>query len=244
MADNFTFKNASGSTLTAKSKDVSGVHIPATYLVDTSGNVATDDAAAAGPLYPIAGVYQSTVDLVDNGDVGRVRMTRRRGLMTAADCFTLVLDASNPNPSGNDILVGTSAPVASDFQIRDTNTRYFYIPIAEGGWRSCVVGFRIKSVSSFDQNMNISIRIAMGGDYNWAPSPLLACTIPVGSASLVFDSASASSTIGENIITSSAVNGQLAHVPAMGVAPAIRADISFSTAPTTGEFILYVARST
>lgn len=52
---------------------------------DGSGNAATDDAAAAGPIYPAAGVYQATPDLVDSGDVGRVRMTAGRQVLVAGD---------------------------------------------------------------------------------------------------------------------------------------------------------------
>jgi len=55
------------------------------------GSGATDDAAAAGELYPIAGLYQATVDEVDDGDVGTVRMTHRRAMMTACPLYN-----SNP----------------------------------------------------------------------------------------------------------------------------------------------------
>lgn len=46
---------------------------------------ASDDAAAAGEIYPAAGLYQSTVDEVDAGDVGRLRMTARRAAIVAPD---------------------------------------------------------------------------------------------------------------------------------------------------------------
>lgn len=46
---------------------------------------ATDDAVAAGQIFPAAGLYQSTVDEVDAGDVGRLRMTARRAVHTAPD---------------------------------------------------------------------------------------------------------------------------------------------------------------
>lgn len=63
---------------------------------DTSGNVATDDAAAAGPLYTMAALYQATADLVDNGDVGRVRMTQRRGLVAVRDFQSYLYGDTDP----------------------------------------------------------------------------------------------------------------------------------------------------
>jgi hypothetical protein len=46
---------------------------------------ATDDAAAAGEIFPAAGLYQATVDEVDDGDVGRIRMTERRASIVCGD---------------------------------------------------------------------------------------------------------------------------------------------------------------
>lgn len=85
----FTYKDAGGVTRYADaggSGSSGDPDKPRIQLIDSSGNpVAADDAAAAGPIFPAAGVYQATVDEVDDGDVGRLRMTSRRVLVQGAD---------------------------------------------------------------------------------------------------------------------------------------------------------------
>jgi hypothetical protein len=48
------------------------------------GSGATDDAAAAGELYPLAGIYmaENSIDSIDDGDIGRARISQRRVLLT------------------------------------------------------------------------------------------------------------------------------------------------------------------
>lgn len=109
MANNFTFKDASGTTLTAKSTDASSVHIPANQVVDSSGNAPTDDGAATGPIYPVAGLYQAlaSVDEIDAGDVGRARVTARRAVVRAPD-FRAVASSVTTVASAGDMEVSTS----------------------------------------------------------------------------------------------------------------------------------------
>ena len=74
---------------------------------------ATDDAAAAGQIYVAGGVYQSTVDEVDNGDAGRVRISVQRAVINTPDYG--IVECYN---SG-----GTSG--ATDGDIRDVTARNF-----------------------------------------------------------------------------------------------------------------------
>lgn len=109
MANNFTFKDASGTTLTAKSTDASSVHIPANQVVDSSGNAPADDGAAAGPIYPVAGLYQAlgNVDEIDTGDLGRSRVTARRAVVRAPDFRSVSATSTNVSSAG-DMEVSTS----------------------------------------------------------------------------------------------------------------------------------------
>ncbi len=93
MADNHTFKDAAGTTQTALAKDTgSSILAQGVVLVDAGGVlVAADDAAAAGPLFPAAGLYQTTPDEVDDGDLGRLRMSARRASVTKPDSNSLVI---------------------------------------------------------------------------------------------------------------------------------------------------------
>jgi hypothetical protein len=106
MADNFTFKDASGTNRTARAKDNSSVHLPATVISDQLGNlIAADDAAAAGPIFPAAGVYQATADPIDSGDIGRLRMSERRILLVSNNDFVTYRASHTSVSSAGDIEV-------------------------------------------------------------------------------------------------------------------------------------------
>jgi len=99
MADNITITEGSGTTI--KTDEISGVNIQGIKVVlgansTDDGYVATgnpmpidtqavDDAAAAGEIFPVGGIYQATVGTIDDGDIGRIRATARRGLVTTPD---------------------------------------------------------------------------------------------------------------------------------------------------------------
>lgn len=77
-------------------------HKPGYVPVDTNGNVAIDDAAAAGPLFTMAGLYRgndwnhTSSDYLDNGDIGRLRASSHRALIVAKDVILVeVANAAN-----------------------------------------------------------------------------------------------------------------------------------------------------
>lgn len=74
----------------------------------TAQSGATDDAVAAGQIYPLAGIYQATPDEVDDGDLGRVRISKRRGLVTIPDTRAVVLNTTASASDYGDLTVGTT----------------------------------------------------------------------------------------------------------------------------------------
>jgi hypothetical protein len=104
--------------------------------------VLTDDAAytpATSKVSPAGATYQTTVDEVDGGDIGLLRMSIRRGLMQAADQRE-VLCASASAVFG-DVLLSSTAP-SSGFAAPTTGeftgawavaSKYLFIPMAD--WR-------------------------------------------------------------------------------------------------------------
>ena len=207
------------------------------------GSGATDDAAAAGELYPIAGLYQATVDEVDSGDVGRVRMSRRRALIHAPDHQYFALDSTTPVPSGSDI-VGLSGAtlVAGDFNIRDTDNHYFYIPMAERSWKN--LGVLLRSSSAFDQAA--TVRLIMGVAGSSVTYGLLGeLTMPASSIGVSFvPSGGLGASMGEIVGASTIVSGAVYAVPAFRdvSASGIFIRVSFAVAPTTGTLVLYISR--
>ncbi len=260
MADNVPITPGSGATVATD--EVGGIHYQivkvakggldsVTLISDTaplpvtprdaSGNVTTDDAPAAGPIYSIAGTYQASPDEIDSGDVGRVRVTRRRALITASDFKLIALTAANPNPSGNDITEAGGAPVAGDFRIRDTNPRYFNVPMVRRGWRHVTIGFY--TPTAFDQTMDLRIYGVPTGSWSNLWALLMRTSVNV-SVTFAIDSAFSDGAVGELVMGDPAYSGRVAHIPALRAYPSFTIRISFSVAPTVGEFQLYVTRST
>lgn len=103
----------------AVSLDGETVNVTGTTSITTG---ATDDAAAAGQIFPMAGVYQATADEVDDGDVGRVRMDKGRVLMTTGnyrhvDLSGLMSDRASFSYSYN--LYGYEYPGAKIIHVRN-----------------------------------------------------------------------------------------------------------------------------
>jgi hypothetical protein len=83
-------------------------YVKPAILVDDADNVipVVDDAAftaGSNGVIPVAGVYQSTVDEVNAGDAGAVRMTARRAQVSASDSYMVTLfdtggGTANPAP--------------------------------------------------------------------------------------------------------------------------------------------------
>lgn len=226
MADNFTFKDAGGSTRTAKAADNSGVHTPATYLADSAGaeitgigkngdaavtsntagtingflrglvawaytrmppglgaktkanslsvtlssdhdsvtvdTGASDDASAAGALFPLAGYRKDADDEVDDGDLGRVRMTARRALLQQPDTRQNHASGSDVSSAG-DIEASTSqtsgyaAITTSDLNIRDTSNHYYRIPM--NNWKSASINI----FNSLGQLIDVEVQLWVTG---------------------------------------------------------------------------------
>lgn len=88
--------------LTALGQAAKAGSLPVTLASDEDDiNVATgatDDGAAAGEIFPIAGLYDdSSTDEVDEGDVGRLRMSARRAALFDADFQLTEVDAADLN---------------------------------------------------------------------------------------------------------------------------------------------------
>lgn len=115
-------------------------------LLDSSNTeVANDDAAAAGPIFPAAGVYQSSASEVDAGDIGRLRMSARRGLIAMPDFQHVVANASSVSSAG-DLMVSSDgstyiSPTTAFFNGADAGfgaaARYVAIPMQH--WQECTV---------------------------------------------------------------------------------------------------------
>lgn len=138
----YTFKDSTGATRYASATGAGTSGDPDVPIV---GSGATDDAAAAGQIFPMAGVYQSTVDEVDAKDVGRVRMSVRRAQMVAPDSRIVFCNSSTVANAG-DILVSTTgttsgfaAPTTAFFNGADAAwgvgalSRWIAIPMVD--WR-------------------------------------------------------------------------------------------------------------
>ena len=150
MADNFTFKDASGSNQTARAKDNSSVYVPGTFLVAPDGTFPSDDdAAIAGGIAYIGGLYEATRTELDDGDGGRLASTIRRALVNNPDTSTYV--AFNSGGTGG----------ATDGDIRDTSNHLHTMSTNHPG---ALAGQRIVGVSNgLDQNITFSIFASIAG---------------------------------------------------------------------------------
>lgn len=162
MADNVAITAGTGTTVATD--EVGGVHYQRVKVahgadgaatdVSTSsplpvGGAAADDAAAAGNPLPIGGVYQATVDEVDDGDVGRLRMSARRAMLAAADYFKIIANSSSVALAGDmrvstvNSFSGYAAPTVAFFDGSDpgfdANVRFIQIPMASNGYREATI---------------------------------------------------------------------------------------------------------
>ncbi len=111
--------------------------------------MSADDAEVSGNPVLIGGVFQSTPDLVDTGDGGRLRMTERRGLITASDylrAFALSTDVTGIGDitvSTTSIYAGFAAPTAAFFDGSDggfgSAPRWIKIPMGMSGWQAATI---------------------------------------------------------------------------------------------------------
>lgn len=126
---------------------------------------ATDDAAAAGEIFPLAGMYDNTsTDEVDEGDVGRLRMSKRRGLLTEADFILTEVDAADLN-SASIVVDGITFEKLQALKMGSEDgstygtTAFIVIPLAVVHKKS--VWFAIKNGSTaHDQSIAVSVYIS------------------------------------------------------------------------------------
>lgn len=220
--------------------DASGrLHVTGPTVATTG---ATDDAAATGELYPIAGLYQATADAIDNGDIGRARITARRAQIMAVDFQALTINSGAPTPSGSDITELSGAALAStDFSIRDTNWHTFIIPMGVAGWRSLRISLYV--TGAFDQAGTFEIINAP--TTSTLIGKLLSVALPASGVQAAFQPfAGAGATAGEVVGGATIVNNAIYTIPALSGSPHsyIACRLQFAVAPTTGTFTLYVNR--
>ena len=230
----YTIKDAAGVTKYFKAAGAGTTGNGFETQVDTG---ATDDAAAAGAIFPLAGLYQTTVDEVDAGDVGRLRMSARRGLVAVPDTRVLALTTATPVPSGSDI-VGFSgvALTSADFTIRDTSTHYIIIPLALGGWSNVIANVS----SSLDQA--VTVQVNSGFATSLIKLGVLAeFTLPAGVGVQI----ASSGAVGIGGVAGAATASNRAHysIPAMQFAPYVWVRCTASVAPTSGVVTIDIMRS-
>jgi hypothetical protein len=256
MADIYSATPGTGYDFAAD--EIGGVLYPRVKLVTGADNSAADvstasplpvqgsaadDAAASGNPVPIGGVYQSTVDAVDAGDVGRLRMTARRALVGAADFRQIPLTSAAPAPAGSDIVNSVGGAIVSgDLEIRDNSYHTICIPLAISGWRKLNVGFFVSSGTVYDQNLALTVYGGQEDGLSW--SILSALTIPSGG---VMYFGVGNGAVGQGGVTGGATasNAAFYSIPALESAwPWVNIYLKASVAPTSGALSIVINRST
>lgn len=255
MTDNFTFLDSGEVSRNARSIDVGGVHYPVSVLANESGTIvdagselgiattgATDDAAAAGAIFPIAGVYQSTVDTVDAGDVGRVRMSARRAMVEAADFRVLTLTSALPVPTGSDITnVSGGALISADFTIADAILHYYVVPMS--GWRT--LNFVILRSTAFSGGSWTKMTVTISGHYS-SIGGIAAQLAQFEWLNPEYVAVGSGGSVGQGGLAggaSASVSRNYYSVPAMSDAwPFVSLSIIANSAPTDGALSLAISR--
>lgn len=177
-----------GSGLTFGSDLVSGKHYPRTKIahgaegtvtdVSTSnplpvGGAAADDAAAAGNPLPVAGVYQATPDEIDDGDVGRVRLSARRAQVLVPDFRAVyaysgdVSKAGDMEGSTKNSESGFSAVTAAFFDGGDVgfsaDPRWLRVPMGIAGWKEASLIFQ----NQLGVSVDVTVAAQLYPDGNW-----------------------------------------------------------------------------
>lgn len=140
---------------------------------------ASDAAAAAGEIFPVAGLYQTTVTELTTGQVGRARVSARRGLIVTPDSGRIVLF----NNGG--------AGALADGAIRDTSVHDAAVSSPDYATfaKSHVLAFS----NTLNQSVTLSVYVQAGG---WgASSSMLLYTASIaasGSLILIPDAKDAS----------------------------------------------------
>ncbi len=219
--------------------DIAGFDVALPAGTNNIGDVdiltgATDDAAAAGQLFPLAGLYQTTVDEVDAGDVGRLRMSARRGLMTATDYRVILADYENFT---FDLLGETGVSLISgDFAVRDTGLHYIFIPVAAGGYNN----IDILVTSSLDQAISYMTIDRALMTYSSTSVPIAQISVASGVRFLITSSSGQLGPGGASGVAIAAANAVYL-LPLMSTGY-VGLTFSCSVAPTSGTLSLRIAR--
>jgi hypothetical protein len=164
-----TYKDASGTTAYFKTVEGDGTSDGSGYVNQIGTHL--DDAAftAADPLVAIGGLYQTTIDEVDAGDVGIPRMTARRAQL-AAPTWQLVGASGGSVASAGDmehsttISSGYNAVTTADLSGATISSTTFYLRVPMG-----IAGFTKASIGLYhtlDVTVAFSIYAWMSDIYN------------------------------------------------------------------------------
>lgn len=189
----------------------------------------------------LAGLYQSTVTEITAGNIGPLRSTARRGLVTAADNRLLALSTGTPVPSGSDITALSGVALAStDFTVRDSSNHYYVVPLGSAGWRK-LTAIITTLPGAFDKVATVIVYGAAGN--NDPRAKLASFTIPA--SSVFFAIGAGAGGIGAELGTYVAASGAWYDIPALAAGwPSVLISIQFSGVPTTGILTMSVLRAT
>ena len=123
---------------------------------------ATDDAAAAGQIFPMAGLYDDTAtDEVDEGDVGRMRMSARRAILNTPDFILTEVDAADLN-AGSVMVDGITFESLHSLKMGSEDGATYgasagiVIPMGVRHWRSLWLAIK-NGATAHDQNIAVTV---------------------------------------------------------------------------------------
>lgn len=141
MADNYTFKDASGNTKTHASVEISpGIHASIHLANEAVQDNADAFIAGTNMIIPVSYFSKDAVELMTDGRTGTPRMSKRRVPLIALDVAEDALgdDAIQANTdiktNTSDSISGATTPTTAWFTGSDAGftaaARYIYIPMA------------------------------------------------------------------------------------------------------------------
>lgn len=211
-----------------------------TNIGGTGGTSHTDDAAftAAVDDGTIAmGVYQSTVDEVDAGDGGALRMTARRALVNAPDYYSKYFEAADVNASpktvdGITFTALRALKLGSTDGVAYGTTGTILINLGNLGFRNVSVGFK-NGVTSHDQIVTCNVYVK---DRDGQLAGKVA-SFAIPTTNLLQWYLTSRGAVGQGGVAggSTASNQCVYSVPAMECAEAVYLEFT-ATLPTTGAF--------
>jgi hypothetical protein len=208
----------------------------------TIGGAAADDAAASGNPVPIGALYQATPDSVDNGDVGRLRMTARRAIINAPDQSMVVL----VNAYGYSVdLVGDMTVVRSPY----VNSATYVEPAAtymlgdDAAFDTTPVRVRIPMTNW--HTASIGVYNGLGVSVTLSVEEILSLDGDIGGSHATLYSATLANNGFIHLAPYAGGSGAAYHAQVAGLEnPALYFQVSITPAsdPSTGEWRLHVVR--